>query len=155
MGLDWTPWVGLPAATAAPGNVLFQEGLGKGWHKGWFEGHSAGFGKGYHTAALDFTGGKGKGAGKRKPEAEEEEEEESAAGKKKKKKKKGGSSWKEWQEKYTTFDPDKDDITPYFYTRLGPSKCAVYPQEIQEELLRMTDDAHEEEVSQDIKYDMT
>ena len=154
-GNDWLAGWAYTAPTP-PGGVLLQEAFGKGYHKGWNEGHSAGFGTGYQSAAQSLYGdamwgGKGKGpSGKREPEAEAAEP---TGGKKKKKK--GGSSWKEWNDKYSAIDPDKEHVTPYFYTRLGKKKIAYYPQEIQEELVKAQDEVEQQGVSKDIEYNMT
>ena len=156
-GSEWAGWWGMSPAPSPPGALPspMQEGFGKGYTKGWHEGHSAGFQKGYQSCAQDVYGDarlvcSGKGSGKREPESESEAEEEKAVVLKKKKKK--GSGWKEWRTKYTDFD--KDD-TEYFYTRLGGSQTIVYPQEIQEELLKAKDARDSEGVSQDKVYDMT
>ena len=155
-GNDWTGPGGTlwPMPPAPPDSHFLTEVFGKGYNKGWNEGHSAGFGNGYQSAVQALYGdamwgGKGKGSGGWR----EEEAEAAEPGGKKKHKKKSGSSWKEWSGKYTAIDSDKEETR--FYTRLGGQKVATYPQEIQEELLKATEESEAEGVSKDIVYDMT
>ena len=151
-GGGWTgnEWTGPGGTLAPPDSHFLTEVFGKGYNKGWNEGHSAGFSHGYQSAANAMSGGKGKGSGG----WEEEEAEAAEPGGKKPRKKKSGSSWKEWSGKYTAFDSDKEETTR-FYTRLGEQKVSTYPQEIQEELLKATDESEADKASKDIVYDMT
>ena len=151
-GNEWTGPGGTmrPTPPAPPDTHFLNEVFGKGYNKGWNEGHSAGFGNGYQSAANAMSGGKGKGSGG----WQEEEAEAAEPGGKKPRKKKSGSSWKEFSEKYTAFDSDKEE-TARFYTRLGERKLSTYPQEIQEELLKAKEDSEADKASKDIVYDMT
>ena len=50
---------------------------------------------------------------------------------------------------------DKDRMCPFFYTRLGEKQTEAYPNEIQEELMKATDEVESQGESKDIVYDMT
>ena len=145
-----------PAASAIPpppGHEYLTEAHGKGYNKGWNEGRSAGFTEGFQSGVQHgntMWGGKGKGSGG----WQEEEAEAAEPGEKQQQKKKKTDGWKEWNELYTAFDPDKQCIT-YFYTRTSPKKLATYPQEIQHKLLMASEASETDNASKDIEYDMT
>ena len=156
-------WSGAPMPSRPPpppGHAHLYDAYSKGYHTGFCEGSTSGYHKGYSKGWASGRDdmhrewkGHGKGRGKR--DSEEEEADENEKPQQKSKRKKKGAAWKEFYEKYTDFDAEKNKLGCAFYTKLGPKEVSVYPTEIQHKLLTAWREAGGYNTSQDVEYDMT